>query len=190
MAKQEKREVLLLGTRPIMFDRYPGNNDIELSPAEKIYFAKDGKTLVLPVENVYSLLCAENTRSVAKMMFGRKYKEIASYSSAFTTIDPIEIPFTRGGKPIVFSGFDEDEVDKKARLYIDRRVARVDKGIPNPKVRPVLSEPWELKFTVMLYSNDKVDIDLLHRMFIFGGVALGLGTYRGVYGKFEVAEWK
>ena len=49
------RNITLEGERDIMFDRYPGNNDTTLPPEEKMYFAKDGKTLVLPSINLHLL---------------------------------------------------------------------------------------------------------------------------------------
>jgi hypothetical protein len=31
---------------------------------------------------------------------------------------------------------------------------------------------------------------MLTDLFIRGGLAIGLGTFRGVFGKFKVSEWK
>ena len=53
------RTVRLRGLTPIMFDRYPGDNDTKLEVWQKLYFLPDdGKTLVLPAANVMSFLSA------------------------------------------------------------------------------------------------------------------------------------
>jgi hypothetical protein len=69
-------------------------------------------------------------------------------------------------------------------------VARLEKGIPNPKVRPVLPMPWELEFTVTLYPNKAIQEQQLMNVFAEGMIALGLGTFRGQYGKAQVIGWK
>jgi hypothetical protein len=74
-------------------------------------------------------------------------------------------------------------------IYLDRRVARLDKGIPNPKERPVLPLPWELKFTLKIYPNREIKEQEIKNLFTEGGLAIGLGTFRGLFGKFEIFEW-
>ena len=80
--------------------------------------------------------------------------------------------------------------DTEANAHIDRRVARVKGGIPNPKARPVIDLPWELGFDLSLYPNGDVGEAMVRSMFEKGGIAIGLGTYRGVFAKFDVVEWK
>jgi hypothetical protein len=75
-------------------------------------------------------------------------------------------------------------------MYLDRRVARLDKGIPNPKERPVLPLPWELSFTLSIFPNKEIKEQEIMNLFSEGGIAIGLGTFRGVYGKFEVKKWE
>jgi len=108
---------------------------------------------------------------------------------SYIAIAPFEIPITRNGKQIVFNGFDGEE-DKKAGIYIHRSVARLDKGIPNPKVRPVVRAPWEINFTLTIYPNDDFNEELVHQLIQKSGIAIGLGTFRGVFGKFEITQWK
>jgi len=186
--KQEgvtQRTVRLSGLRPIMFDRYPGDNKTELMPEQKMYFAEDGKTLVVPSANILSFLCAENTKSAVKLFSdSRSYKTLAQMYLSYVSIEEYELPLRRKGKPIVFAGFGQNGVS------LDRRVARVKGGIPNPKARPVVALPWELEFHLALYENDVFDETALRLMFERGGIASGLGTFRGVYGKFEVSLWK
>jgi len=183
------RRVKLEGFTPIMFDRYAGDNKTQLEPGEKMYFVPGTQTLCLPTMNVMSFLSAQNTDSVAKLIGGRGYKKIAQALLGFVQITPMHIPITREGEAIEFHGFVDDK-DKQAGIYVDRRVARLPKGIPNPKVRPVVDLPWELSFTIHIFKNDEFDEKLVKTAFVRGGMAIGLGTYRGLYGKFIVAEWR
>jgi hypothetical protein len=186
MTKEILRKVSLNGLTDIMFDRYAGDNQTELPPERKWYFLQDGKTLMLPSANILSFLSAQNTDSAPKRFADpRKYKKLCQAFLSYTSISPFEIPFLREGKRIVFDGF-----SKEAGMYIDDRVARLNKGIPNHKIRPVLALPWGLEFTITVFPNDEFNEDMLYNMFVKGGIAIGLGTYRGVFGKFEVKEWE
>jgi hypothetical protein len=71
-------------------------------------------------------------------------------------------------------------------------IAKIMKGklaIPNPKERPMLDAPWELKFKLTLLETPELNEVLLKKLFEYGGIAIGLGTFRGVFGKFKVTEW-
>ena len=54
-------EVVLKGLRPLMFDRYAGDNNTTLPPEEKMYL-EDKNRLILPAINLYSWLTAENSK--------------------------------------------------------------------------------------------------------------------------------
>jgi len=188
MGKAVMRRVVLTGLRPVMMDRYAGDNRTELAPQEKLYLQNG--VVGLPADNLMSFLTATNTMSAPKRLLDqREYRKVCAAFQAFVLIKEDFIPFLRDGKPILFGILDGDR-DPKSGIWIDRRVARLEKGIPNPKVRPVLGTPWELAFTLDLYENDEVQEDMLRRMFIDGGIAIGLGTFRGRYGKFAVSSWK
>jgi hypothetical protein len=93
------------------------------------------------------------------------------------------IPFTRNGKELT--------VDN-ANLKVHAAVARMMKGslaIPNPKERPMLDAPWELRFTLTLLETPDLNEKLLRDLFELGGLAIGLGTFRGVFGKFKIESW-
>jgi len=147
--------------------------------------------VTLPSLNLMSLLSAQNTMSAPKRFLdSRKYKGVAQAILSFVSIDPELIPFLRDGKPVVFNGFGEDGIDHSSGIYIRKDVARLDKGIPNPKSRPVLPMPWELDFTLQFFKNDEVKEETVQNLFIRAGVALGIGTFRGVFGKFIVKTWE
>lgn len=184
-----RRTVKLVGFAPIMFDRYGGDNKTQLAPEQKMYFLPDGKTVCLPAANLLSFLAATNTESAAKQFGGKQYKALARALLGFIQFEPLEIPIIRNGKPIVFTGFVNDR-DDKAGIFVHRTVARLDKGIPNPKVRPTIELPWELGFTLRMFKNDVFDEPLLKSLFERGGLSIGLGTFRGLFGKFTVDVWE
>ena len=183
------RKVKLEGFTPIMFDRYSGDNKTSLPVERKMYFLPDGRSLCIPAANISSFLSAKNTTSVAKLIGGRGFKSLADAMLGFVQIEPYLIPLARNDEAIVFNGF-QDGHDAISNIYVDKRVARLDKGIPNPKERPVVELPWELSFTIRLFRNDVIDEIQLKTAFKLGGMAIGIGTYRGLFGKFSVVEWR
>lgn len=188
------RNVVLRGINDIMFDRYAGDNKTQLAWNQKIYLMPGTNILCLPTSNIGSFLSAHNTNSAPKRLRdARTFKKIANACLSFVMItggeeNPRYIPFLRKGKPIKVGKFG-DECDEVSGIYLDRRVARLDKGIPNPKERPVLPAPWELAFTLSILPNKEIKEQEIQNLFEEGGLAIGLGTFRGVFGKFEIAEW-
>lgn len=189
-----KREVVLCGMKSAMFDRYAGDNNTKLEPGQALYLSPAAKgelpLIGLPAMNIMSFLSAHNTNSAPKRLRDkRKYKDICNACLSFVDIGPEFIPFLRDGEPIRFGGIGNDDRDPISGVYVDRRVARLDKGIPNPKARPVLPLPWELHFTLELMPNREIQEQEIMNLFEEGGRAIGIGTYRGVFGKFYVKSW-
>jgi hypothetical protein len=185
------RHVVLKGENEIMFDRYAGDNSTKLSWDQKIYLKPGTNVLALPAINIISFLSAHNTNSAPKRLRDkRKYKDIANSCLSFVQVlGGSYIPFLRDGKPIEVGAF-TDDVDTKSGLYLHRAVARLDKGIPNPKERPVLPLEWSLAFDVAILANKEIKEQEIKNLFVEGGAAIGLGTFRGVYGKFSVDVWE
>src|SRR5215472_7634587 len=184
------RKVRLIGVTDIMFDRYPGDNQTQLESHQKLYFAPGNtKVIGIPTLNIISFLSAHNTNSAPKRLRDkRKYKDIANAMLSFVSIREQFIPLLRDGKPIVLGKFDNDK-DPKSGCYVHRSVARLDKGIPNPKVRPVIPLDWGLAFTIDIFPNSEIkETDILN-LIEEGGRAIGLGTFRGVFGKFRIDSW-
>ena len=176
------RNVKLSGLTPIMFDRYSGNNKEQLDVMEKVYRVEDN--LVLPSLNIMSFLSATNTESSPQRVVGRGYKVVCKAALSYVQITPFYIPFTRNGKQLTV---------KNAGLEVNFAVARMMKGslaVPNPKERPFLNTPWELSFNLRLIETPELNESLLRKLFEIGGNAIGLGTFRGVFGKFKIDEWK
>lgn len=186
-----KRRVRLCGRADIMFDRYAGDNNTKLEPAQKLYLSPiDSKVIGIPAVNIMSLLSAHNTNSAPKRLRDkRKFKDIANACLSYVTIGPAFIPLVRDGKPIEFGGFDRNEKDALSGCYIHRAVARLDKGIPNPKVRPVIPLPWAIEFDFELFPNKEIKEQEIINLIDDAGHAIGLGTFRGVFGKFYIESW-
>ena len=185
------RKVTLTGLTDIMFDRYPGDNQTQLEPWQKLYLEPGASRVIgLPSTNIMSFLSAHNTNSAPKRLRDkRKFKDIANALLSFVSIREQFIPLQRGGKPIVFGKLDGD-VDPVSGVYIHRAVARLDKGIPNPKVRPVVPLDWSLTFTLDIFANREIREVDIQNLVEEGGRAIGLGTWRGVFGKFLIESWK
>jgi hypothetical protein len=190
-----QRQVTLSGLTDIMFDRYAGDNKTQLEWTQKIYLVPNTAVLCLPTTNIVSFLSSHNTNSTPKRLRdARQFKKIANACLSFVSIhgngnDRDFIPFTRNGEEIKTGKFG-DRKDELSGIYLDRRVARLDKGIPNPKERPVLPLPWELSFSLLIFPNKEIKEQEIRNLFEEGGIAIGLGTFRGVYGKFTVSRWE
>jgi hypothetical protein len=184
------RHVELVGITEIMFDRYPGDNQTKLEPQQKLYFLPgDTKTIGLPTLNIMSFLSAHNTNSAPKRLRDkRKFKDLANAMLSFVSIRETFVPLLRNGKPIMFGKFEHDR-DELSGVYVHYSVARLDKGIPNPKARPVVPLDWSIQFTLDLFPNREIKEQDVLNLVEEGGRAIGLGTFRGVFGKFRVEKW-
>jgi hypothetical protein len=188
-----KRAVTLKGITPIMFDRYAGDNKTQLQWKEKIYLKPGSNILVLPTINLSSFMSAHNTNSAPKRLRDKRaYKDICNACLSFLSFESPDggqyIPFTKNGEIIHVGDFGED-LDKESGIFLHRGVARLEKGIPNPKERPVLPSPWELSFNLTIFPNKEIKEAEVKNLIEDGGIAIGLGTFRGVFGKFIIDKW-
>lgn len=190
-----RRHVCLKGMAPVMFDRYPGDNSTQLEWWQKVYQPPGSSVVSLPTMNIVSLLSSHNTNSAPKRLRDkRKYKDIANACLSFVMIDPIDgvgqhVPFLRDGKPIEMGAVGQSERDPVSGIYLHTSVARLDKGIPNPKRRPVLPLPWSLDFHLTILPNREIREQEVRNLIAEAGMAIGLGTFRGVFGKFVIDKW-
>jgi hypothetical protein len=173
--------VELTGVRPIMFDRYAGDNNTQLAVHDKMYL-DEHQGLIIPAINLFSLLAAENTKSVCRQFFGRQGKTIGLGIASYTTIVEMEIPLLNDEGQIVWTG------EWTGQLSHVRHVARVKGGIPNPKDRPVIALPWHLRFEVEYIDNKFCTLENLRTAYEMGGT-MGLGTFRPYFGRYELTAW-
>lgn len=174
-------KVQLTGLRPMMFDRYAGDNSTQLPTAEKMYLTED-RQLIMPAINVLSLLAAENGKSVCRQFFGKNGKTIALGVSSYCNITPFEIPIMDDNGPIFFK-------DWNKQISVHKAVARLAKGIPNPKERPLLALPWYLSFEFEYQENKYCTLENLRQAITMGGI-LGMGTFRPFFGRYEVTKFE
>jgi len=190
-----KRRVSIRGVTPLMFDRYAGDNNTKLEWSQKIYLRSGTQSLCLPTLNLVSFFTAHNTNSAPKRLRDKRiYKGICNAILSFVSISGADgnsenILLQRDGQPITVGTFG-DRVDEQSGIYLHRAVARLDKGIPNPKERPVLPLPWSLDFDLTIYPNKEIKEQEIKNLLAEGGMAIGLGTFRGVFGKFEIVSWE
>lgn len=181
--KTQTIQVKVSGATPIMFDRFV-SMETSIPPSEKVYL-NEKKELVFPALNVMSFLSSQLTESATQRVMGKTWKTKAKAAQSFAIIAPYEIPITRN---------DITLTPETAELTIAKHVARVKKSggliIPSPKERPVLKTPWEMEFQIKLIANKDLSSADLQKIFVDGGAAVGFGTFRGVFGKFEVVKWE
>jgi hypothetical protein len=187
------RTVRLRGLTPIMFDRYPGDNDTKLEVWQKLNFMPGTRIIALPVASIMSFLSAQNTDSAPKKLLEpKRYKKFCQACASFVQIEEpttLAVPFLRADAPLEFGKLD-GETDAVSGVFVHHDVARLEKGVPNPKVRPVVPLPWEVEFKLTLYPNRDIQEVQLMNVFTQGGIAVGLGTNRPRFGKFEVVLWE
>ncbi len=182
--KEFKGKCTLAGTAPIMFDRYPGDNKTKLPDRDKANL--DGDVIVIPALSLYSMLAAENTKSVSKQ-FGKASKSVAGDIMAGFRITGFELPLLANNKPVMMPAVLTE--DRKQQVYLRSDVARVKGGIPNPKVRPVVNAPWAIKFDFSYLEGDNCSIATLRDAFERAGRFIGLGTFRPMFGQVQVTQW-
>ena len=74
------------------------------------------------------------------------------------------------------------------QIVVRKDVARMAKGIPNPKERPQINLPWSLDFELQYIDNDQCSIGNLQMAVSRGGI-LGLGTFRPYFGRYDLTKW-
>lgn len=87
-----------------------------------------------------------------------------------------------------------DENDKwyelsDKRIKTINHIARLKDGIPNEKERPMIPTGWKINIKFTHHQNEFVNVDTLKRMVEQGGI-LGLGTFRPIFGRYVVDEWR
>jgi hypothetical protein len=177
----------LRGIRPIMFDRYAGDNNTKLKTMEKLYTDPEGG-IVLPVLNIFSLLTAQNTDSVAARFYGKLRRDMALGVNAFCEISPTGVEAEKMQDAPITDSTGRQFMETDDCIEIAQHVARTKKAgaaIPNPKERPMIPTGWHIRLDFTLHNNTFVTPTTLKTMVEQGGI-LGLGTFRPIYGRYVV----
>lgn len=179
--------IRLSGIRPIMFDRYPGDNSTKLEPLDKFYLNASGEC-GLPVLNFFSLLAAQNTPSVGKTFWGKGYKNLCMALMAYINFEATE------EDPTMATIYDETGKAYRPddpRIQVLAHVARTKQSTPNPTMRPIIPKGWCIRLRMDHQDNDMIKPPTIKKMLQQAGT-LGLGTFRPIFGRFitEVQEVK
>jgi len=175
------RKLTWVGKRGYIANRYPGSNKVKLPVAERLYYDEDGKSLVIPSLNIMSFLAATKTNSCVRLLTsGRGMARLSHFINSFVSIEPYLIPMTRNGKQIVFKGMGNNGIHE----FHASPVLDGGKRPDEPPVRVMIDLPWELEFDVTIHPNNQgIDWILIGNFFEEGGYAVGLGSFRSVFGK-------
>jgi hypothetical protein len=121
---------------------------------------------------------------VAKRFYGKQGRDVALGVQSFVNIE------ATGDDPLNATITDETGASYKKnddRIKIVFHVARLNKGIPNPKERPMIPTGWRVQFKFELQENQMLNVATLKKMVEQGGI-LGLGTFRPIFGRYSV-KW-
>ena len=169
--------VALNGLTPIMLDAFRGQE--ELPPEQKLYYAPDKKTLILPASNIMGFLTSKSSHSCLRVFTSNKdWKTRGPEVVGNVYIDPVNIPFLNDGSPIVFGKFNET-------VYVDERMARPSATARVIARRPVIAMPWLLRFELTINQTEFVTESRIKDWFMRGGISVGIGAYRPMFGRFQ-----
>ena len=97
-------------------------------------------------------------------------------------VDPIRIKFLdENGEPVLFDG------KWSEKIYVDERMARPSDTARVIARRPVLDLPWTLKFELFINQTEFVTTARVRDWFVRGGISVGIGAYRPMFGRFEAS---
>lgn len=185
-------EVTLSGLAPLMFDRFFDHSGEERQPEEKLYLERGTNKLVMPAKNLEAFLTGERPPGAIKITEKKKANDYLPYVKGHVSFTQSAFPILDGDdQAIIFKDFTgQFEVDISSP-----RVIKSGLSIKQPpKKRPVLNLPWGIKLVLRLVetplSKGKITSEKLHAWFAIGGLVVGLGTYRPLYGRFQVERWE
>jgi len=163
-----------------MLDAFRGQE--ELPPEKKLYYAPDGKTLILPASNIVGFLTSKSSHSCLRVFADSKdWKTRGPELVGNISVEPVNIPFLNDDKPITFSGKWND------KIYLDERMARPSATARVVARRPVIDIPWKLEFTLTINETEFMTLSRIRDWFTRGGVSVGIGAYRPMFGRFTAS---
>jgi len=170
--------VTLTGLSPIMFDAFRGQE--ELPPEKKLYLAPDKTTLILPASNIVGFLTSRSSHSCLRVFTSNKdWRTRGPEVIGNVAVDPVNIKFLNDEEPVTFSN------EWNEKIYIDERMARPSDTARVIARRPVLDLPWLLKFRLLINPTEFVTVERIKDWFVRGGISVGIGAYRPMFGRFE-----
>jgi hypothetical protein len=187
--EQTQIHVTLESLADIMFDQFFDHSK-EPRPPEQKFYLQDKNQLVFPSLNIMAFLFNQKGNSCATKFEGKKRNDYISMGFSHISITPTFIPFKgKDKKPVVFKDF-EDSTFYIVNAAPTTKLSGGGFIKQEAKPRPVLKMPWFLEFEINLYKNSLINSIKLQNWFEAGGLLIGLGTYRPLFGRFAVKEWK
>lgn len=186
--KVEKYKIQFIGTRPLMFDQYLGNES-KAEWHEKLYLDANNN-VCFPGINLLGFLCSENSKNAVKMLHGKKAPPITQSLSVNVRIAEQFIPIVGAEGNILTTADLAMKTGDKGQITRHYAVARIKKDartmVPNPKERPVIALPWMLEFNIEFLPDTHCKASTLEEILHFGGNRCGIGTFRPFFGTFDV----
>jgi len=171
--KIQKILIHLKGIKPIIFNEYVSKDDLNIPPMKKIAI-KNEKVVIRP-DRVMSFLIDNNTAlpagCIKLFIESKKYKPLIPKVKAYVGMQQEDIPIANK-KDIVIR---EDKVGGG--------------GVPNIVKRPMIKK-WEAKFEINLIENPDITFEKLENWFNRGGIEVGFGAWRPLYGQFIVEKFE
>lgn len=186
MSKNIKKidiNVSLVGEKPIIFNSTDGNLKDEKIPPQKRLPLVDNK-VVITADRLLTFLIdndPKNPPGVVKLVAGRQYKALINSAKAYVRFSDNN-PLLCNGKEIVFKS-----MEKNPEIEVDKRVLKV--GKPQLVERPMIKN-WSVNFKIMLFETPDISFDGLKDWFGIGGIAVGLGASRPIFGQFNVEKFE
>lgn len=165
-----KIEIHIVGIKPIILNQYVSIEEKNI-PAEKKLTIADNK-IVITSDRMIQFLIGEMPAGCIKLFTDtKKFKTLIQKAKANIGIFPRLIPIA------------------KADEYIVREDKVVGGTVPKIIKRPMI-ENWEAKFSINLVENPNIHYETLESWFNRGGIEVGLGAWRPVYGQFIVEKFE
>ncbi len=173
----------------IMFDQFFDHSK-EPRPPEQKFYIQGKNQLVFPSLNIMAFMFNQKGDSCVNKFEGKKRRDYYAVGFSHVSISPTFIPFKdKDRKQINFSDFEN------GLFYIvnSAPTTKLSGGgfiKQEAKPRPVLKMPWLLEFDIRLFTNPLINETKLRNWFENGGLLIGLGTYRPLFGRFMVKRWE
>ena len=181
--KIQKIDVKLVGIKPWIFNSFvsiePGVPTIKKVPVV------DGK-LAITGDRILAFLISNNPKSppgcIKLFIDSRKYKSLLPKVMAYVGFQPV-IPLLIDGKEIEFKNF-----EKTPEVKV--RKDKVTGGTCPMIVERPFIDNVSIEFYINLIENTEITFDRLKDWFERGGIEVGIGASRPVYGQFIVEKFE
>ncbi len=187
--EQTQIHVTIESLADIMFDQFFDHSKEPRPPEQKFYLVGKNQ-LVFPSFNLMAFLFNQKGNSCVGKFEGKRRGDYISMGFSHVSIAPQSIPFEgKDMKPIYFKNFE----DPRFAIFRSAPTTKLPGGgliKQEAKPRPILKMPWYLEFVINLYKNPLINSVKLQNWFESGGLLIGLGTYRPLFGRFMIKKWE